>query len=473
MSTSPSSAEGGSRRPVRRELLEGPIALTLLRKCLPVVGGMIAMMSFNLVDTWFVSRLGPAPLAAVSFTFPVVFAVISLAIGLGIGTSAVVARRLGQGDIETVRRRATDAALLALVAGVLLSLLGLTTLEPMFRLLGADAELMPLIQDYMGIWYLGAAAVIVPRVLNSVLRAQGNTLIPGLMMALAALLNGLLDWLLIFGVGPFPALGVQGAALATVLSWGAMTAALFWQRELRDCLDLRRLTLGGLVASWRELSRIALPAAITSVFTPLALALITRIVAGHGHQAVAGYGVGTRIEAIAQIAVLALSMTLPPLVSQNVGAGQHERVRRAIFGCFVFVLAWQLGVWLLLQLLAPWLVDGYTAGEATGSVLRDFLWWVPLGLGAQGVVILAVSSFNALHEPSRAMRLSVIRLFLLTVPLAWVGSVIGDTRGIFVGLFLANVLVGLVAWRTLRRRLDAMLPVAPKVESNDSLEKKT
>ncbi|NIC06067.1 MATE family efflux transporter [Halomonas sp. DX6] len=458
---------------MRRELLEGPIALTLLRKCLPVVGGMIAMMSFNLVDTWFVSRLGPAPLAAVSFTFPVVFAVISLAIGLGIGTSAVVARRLGQGDIETVRRRATDAALLALVAGVLLSLLGLTTLEPMFRLLGADAELMPLIQDYMGIWYLGAAAVIVPRVLNSVLRAQGNTLIPGLMMALAALLNGLLDWLLIFGVGPFPALGVQGAALATVLSWGAMTAALFWQRELRDCLDLRRLTLGGLVASWRELSRIALPAAITSVFTPLALALITRIVAGHGHQAVAGYGVGTRIEAIAQIAVLALSMTLPPLVSQNVGAGQHERVRRAIFGCFVFVLAWQLGVWLLLQLLAPWLVDGYTAGEATGSVLRDFLWWVPLGLGAQGVVILAVSSFNALHEPSRAMRLSVIRLFLLTVPLAWVGSVIGDTRGIFVGLFLANVLVGLVAWRTLRRRLDAMLPVAPKVESNDSLEKKT
>jgi putative MATE family efflux protein len=452
----PSSSDSGARRPMRRELLEGPIALTLLRKCLPVVGGMIAMMSFNLVDTWFISRLGPEPLAAVSFTFPVVFAVISLAIGLGIGTSAVVARRLGQGDIEAVRRRATDAALLALAVGVGLTLLGLVTLEPLFRLLGADAALLPHIRDYMGIWYLGAAAVIVPRVLNSVLRAQGNTLIPGLMMALAALLNGLLDWLLIFGVGPIPALGVQGAALATVFSWSAMAAALFWQRELRDCLDLRHLTLAGLVESWRELSRIAVPAAITSVFTPLALALVTRIVAGHGHHAVAGYGVGTRIEAIAQIGVLALSMTLPPLVSQNAGAGQHDRVRRAIFGCFAFVLVWQLGVWLLLQLLAPWLVAGYTAGEEMGEVLRSFLWWVPLGLGAQGVVILAVSSFNALHEPARAMRLSIVRLFLLTVPLAWLGGVMGGTQGIFIGLFLANVLVGALAWRTLVSRLDAM-----------------
>ncbi len=450
---------------MRRELLEGPIGLTLLRKCLPVVGGMIAMMSFNLVDVWFIARLGPQPLAAVSFTFPVVFAVISLAIGLGIGTSAVVARRLGQGDIETVRRRATDAALLAFVVGLLLTGLGLVTLEPLFRLLGADATLMPHVRDYMGIWYLGAAMVIVPRVLNSVLRAQGNTLIPGMVMALAALLNGLLDWLLIFGVGPFPELGVRGAALATVLSWAAMTAALFWQRELRECLDVRHLTPAGLVESWRELSRIAVPAAITSVFTPLALALVTRIVADHGHHAVAGYGVGTRIEAIAQIAVLALSMTLPPLVSQNVGAGQHDRVRRAIFGCFVFVLVWQLGVWLLLQLLAPWLVSGYTAGGEAGAVLSSFLWWVPLGLGAQGVVILAVSSFNALHEPARAMRLSVIRLFLLTVPFAWLGGTLGGTRGIFVGLFVANVLVGLVAWRILRRRLDALHSGAPGVQA--------
>lgn len=450
---SPSSSTASRPRPARRELLEGPIALTLLRKSLPVVGGMIAMMSFNLVDTWFISRLGTEELAAVSFTFPVVFTVISLAIGLGIGTSAVVARRLGQGDLGTVRRRATDAALLALGVGLGMTLLGLATLEPLFRLMGADDLLMPHIRDYMGIWYLGAAAVIVPRVLNSILRAHGNTATQGLMMVLAAGTNVLLDWWLIFGIGPIPALGVSGAALATVLSWGLMAGVLVVQRELRELFDLTGLSWQGLAGSWRELGRIAGPAALTSVFTPIALGLVTRIVAGHGHDAVAGYGVGTRIEAISQIAVLALSMTLSPLVSQNAGAGQQDRVRRAILGCFVFVLAWQLLVWGVLQLLAPWLVAGYAKREAVGEVLRSFLWLVPLGLGAQGVVILAVSSFNALHRPARAMRLSVVRLFALTVPLAWLGGRLANSSGVFAGMLAANLLVALIAWRQIRAEL--------------------
>lgn len=438
---------------MRRELLEGPIAATLLRKTLPVIGGMIAMMSFNLVDTWFISRLGTEPLAAVSFTFPVVFTVISLAIGLGIGTSAVVARRLGRGEFEAVRRRTTDAALLALAVGLLMTLLGLATLEPLFRLLGADDALMPHIRDYMGIWYLGAAAVIVPRVLNSVLRAHGNTVTQGLMMALAAGANVLLDWLLIFGVGPFPAMGVSGAALATVLSWGLMAVALGFQKELRGLIDLAGLTPAGLLESWRELGRIAGPAALTSVFTPVAMGLLTRIIAGYGHDAVAGFGVGTRIEAVAQIAVLGLSMTLSPLVSQNAGAGQLDRVRRAIFGCFAFVLAWQLLVWLLLQGLAPGIVAGYAEREAVGEVLRTFLWLVPLGLGAQGVVILAVSSCNALHRPARAMRLSVTRLFLLLVPLAWLGGRLAGTTGVFAGMLAANGLMAIVAWWQVRRLL--------------------
>ncbi|WP_300272192.1 MATE family efflux transporter [Halomonas sp.] len=446
----PSQAPAAPPRPARRELLEDPIAATLLRKTLPVIGGMIAMMSFNLVDTWFISRLGTEQLAAVSFTFPVVFTVISLAIGLGIGTSAVVGRRLGRGEFDVVRRRATDAALLGLLVGLVMTALGLATLGPLFRLLGADAVLMPHIRAYMGVWYFGAAAMIVPRVLNSILRANGNTATQGLMMALAAVVNVVLDWWLIFGVGPFPALGVSGAALATVLSWALMATVLLFQRELRGLIDLAGLTPAALLGSWRELGRIAGPAALTSVFTPLAMGLLTRIVAGHGHDAVAAFGVGTRLEAIAQIAVLGLSMTLSPLVSQNAGAGQYARVRRAITGCFLFVLAWQLLVWGLLQGLAPWLVAAYAERQAVGEVLRAFLWLVPLGLGAQGVVILAVSSCNALHRPARAMRLSVVRLFVLSVPLAWLGGRLGGTTGIFAGMLLANLLMAMVAWWQVR-----------------------
>nr|WP_298375981.1 MATE family efflux transporter [uncultured Halomonas sp.] len=457
-STQPGDSSSTASRTVpTNPLLTGPIASTLFKKSLPVVAGSIAMLLFNLVDAWFIARLGTQPLAAFSFTFPVSFAAISLAIGMAIGTSAVVARRLGHGEVGTVRRRATDAFLLALLVGVAVTLAGRTSVVPLFTALGADQSLMPYIQAYMDVWYLGAAFVIAPRVLNSVLRAQGNTLIPGMMMGGAALLNAMLDPVLIFGLGPIPALGMSGAALATVISWAAMTLALFAQRDLRALMDFGRFKLAALIESWRELGRIALPAAITSVFTPIAMALVTRIVADYGHAAVAAFGVGTRIDAIAQIAVLSLSMTLSPFVSQNHGADQPERVKRAILGCFVFVLVWQLGVWIVLQLLAPWLTSSYAQNPEVGEVLRLFLWWVPLGLGAQGVVILTNSSFNALHQPRRALELSVVRLFVLFVPLAWLGGHLGGPLGIFLGMMSANLIMAAISWhqmrRTLRRRL--------------------
>ncbi|TDX30928.1 putative MATE family efflux protein [Modicisalibacter xianhensis] len=441
------------------DLLTGPIALTLFRKSLPVIGGMVAMMLFNLVDAWFVSRLGTTQLAAVSFTFPVSFAAISLAIGLGIGTSAVVGRRLGRGEVETVRRRATDAFLLSLLVGVAVTVVGLATLTPLFTALGADPTLMPHIHAYMGVWYFGAAFVIAPRVLNSVLRAQGNTLVPGLMMGGAALLNALLDPLLIFGLGPISGLGVSGAALATVISWGAMTLGLFAQRDLRALIDWQGLSLPALMASWGELGKIALPAAITSVFTPVAMALVTRIVADYGHAAVAAFGVGTRIDAIAQIVVLALSMTLSPFISQNQGADQPERVKRAIRGCFAFVLVWQLLIWGVLQGLAPWLTQSYAQTPDVGKVLRTFLWLVPLGLGAQGIVILTNSSFNALHRPRRALLLSVIRLFVLYVPLAWLGGHLAGPMGIFAGMLAANLIMAVISWRQIRSALRQRLGV--------------
>ncbi|SHF12738.1 putative efflux protein, MATE family [Modicisalibacter ilicicola DSM 19980] len=455
-SPSPDAAPPASSRAPSNSLLTGPIAATLVKKSLPVAAGSIAMMLFNLVDAWFIARLGTQPLAAISFTFPVSFTVISLAIGLAIGTSAVVGRRLGRGEVDTVRRRATDALLLALLLGVAVTLVGQATVSSLFTALGADQALMPYIHDYMGIWYLGAIFVIAPRVLSSVLRAQGNTLVPGLMIGAAAILNGLLDPLLIFGWGPLPALGVGGAALATVISWSVMTLALLIY--LRAMIALRDMTWSTLVDSWRELGRIALPAAVTSVFTPIAMALVTRIVADYGHAAVAAFGVGTRIDAIAQIAVLSLSMTLSPFVSQNHGAGRPERVKRAILGCFAFVLIWQLGVWGALQVLAPWLTGSYAETPEVGEVLRLFLWLVPLGLGAQGVVILANSSFNALHRPRRALELSVVRLFVLFVPLAWLGGQLAGPLGIFLGMMSANFVMALISWwqmrRTLRRRLE-------------------
>ena len=446
----PATPRRASSRRGTRDLVRDPIASTLARMTGPVIGGIVTMMLFNLVDAWFIAQLGTPELAAVTMTFPVTFGVISIAIGLSIGTTAVVGRRLGRGELETVKARTTDSSLLGLLLGLVMLVLGLASIEPLFGLLGADDTLMPHIRDYMQVWYFGAPFVLLPRVLGSVLRAEGNTLVPSLVMAAAGVLNALLDPLLIFGIGDWQGMGVAGAALATVLSWLAMTLGLLALPLLRARLDFRHLSVTRLVTSWREVGAIGLPAALTSVMTPIATALVTRIVSQHGHAAVAAYGIGSRIESLALILVLALSMTLSPFISQNDGAGQQRRVWRAIHGVLAFILVWQLVVWLGLGLGGEWIAARFAESQEVAGLVSTYLWLIPAALGAQGVIILANSSLNALHKPRRAMMLSLVRLFALLVPLAWLGGALYGVIGIFAGVATSYLLMGGISYLALR-----------------------
>ena len=145
---------------------------------IPMIFGMITLMMFNLVDTFFISLLGTEPLAAVRFTFPVTFTVISLAIGLGIGTSAVIAKALGSDKLDEARFDASIALLISVVMVFFLSVLGYLLITPTFKLLGAGQQVLPLIHDYMSVWFLGSVFLLTPLVGNSVLRASGDTKTP-------------------------------------------------------------------------------------------------------------------------------------------------------------------------------------------------------------------------------------------------------------------------------------------------------
>ncbi|MGO2168146.1 MATE family efflux transporter, partial [Pseudoalteromonas sp.] len=184
------------------DLLNDPILPTLKKMTIPMIFGMITLMMFNLVDTFFIGLLGTKPLAAVSFTFPVTFTVISLAIGLGIGTSAVIGRALGSNKLDEARFDGSIALMIAIVMVCILSFSGYLFIEPIFKLLGAGEQVLPLIHDYMSIWFIGSIFLITPMVGNSVLRASGDTTTPSVVMGGAGLINAFLDPMLIFGFGP-------------------------------------------------------------------------------------------------------------------------------------------------------------------------------------------------------------------------------------------------------------------------------
>ncbi|MDX1320761.1 MAG: MATE family efflux transporter, partial [Oceanospirillum sp.] len=300
--------------------------------------------------------------------------------------------------------------------------------------------------------------VVLPRAISSALRASGNTLVPGLVMIGSALLNAILDPILIFGWGPVPAMGVQGAALATLISWMMLTLAIFILPQVRQqLLSFDRPAIKEVLESWMIIGKIAVPAIISSILTPVSAAILTRIVAGYGNEAVASFGVGSRIESISLIVVFALSMTLPPFVSQNLGAEQIRRVYQGVMGCFAFAMIWQGLVWLFLLLVQDPLVGAFAeSGSNLAAHLHWFLWLVPLGLGLQGVVILANSTMNALHQPMIALRLSIVRLFVLYVPVCALGGWLFGLYGIFGGAVVANALMAMISFWTVRRAINQL-----------------
>ncbi len=434
------------------DLLEGDIGSTLKRMTIPMIMGMVMMMSFGLIDTFFVSLLGTDPLAAISFTFPVTFTVISLNIGLGIGTSAIIGKLQGSKALTKSQLYASGSLMLSVLLVGALAIIGFFTIEPIFRLLNASNLLMPYISDYMGLWYLSSIFLAIPMVGNSVLRACGDTRTPSIVMAAGGGLNALLDPLFIFGLGPIPAMGIKGAALATFIAWVVGALAILYILAVRRKLILPRLlTLSELFESSRAILTIGLPAAGANMLTPIAGGVMTAVVASYGAEAVAAWGVGNRMESIASIVVLALSMTLPPFVSQNVGAMQIERVKKAYALTLKFVLIWQFIVFVAMWGLSSWIADTF-ANEAEVSVLIQlFLMIVPLGYGMQGVIILTNSSLNAMHQPMTALVLSVIRLFIFFVPISVAGSMLFGIKGLFIGNVIANIVMAGVSLAVFKR----------------------
>lgn len=419
----------------------------LQRLTWPVLGGMLTMMSFNLVDTFFISLLGTAQLAAISFTFPVTFLLISLAIGLSIGTSAVIAKALGAGLADTAKEDSLAALWLGAALVSVLALIIAFYLEPLFTLLGATDTTLPFIREYMLIWLAGSVLLVTPMIGNAILRAAGETKIPSLVMASGGLVNAVLDPILIFGLGPVPAMGMQGAALATVFSWlTGFIFIIYWLAVKRDLLDRFYLPLSLALPIWRRILHIGMPAAVANMLTPIAMAILTVIIASYGPEAVAALGVGMRLESIACLVVLALSMTLPPVVGQNFGAGLLGRVQQAYFTACHFVLKWQAGVFLLLALLAYPIAALFTQDQQVATYIRYFIWSLPLSYGLQGVIILTNSSFNALHLPAKAMILSLVRFFVCYIPLAWLGAKIAGVPGLFIGAMVGNLLTASLAY---------------------------
>ncbi len=432
------------------QLTSTPVKKVMLRMIAPASFGMLMTFMFQLVDTYFIGKLGTLELASISFAYPVYLLIVSLFMGISAGISSSIGKALGESNLLKAKLISGISILFFSFATLLIGIIGYKTIIPLFTLLGANADTLPHIAAYMQIIYLGMFALVGTLIGNAALMAKGIMLKSTLIMAIGGVINLVLDYLLIFGAGPIPAMELEGAALATVISWIStcilMTILLVKEKLIRIHFPK------GTINTLKEVIYISLPAVAAQVLNPIAIAVITRLSSAYGDAAVAAYGIATRIESLGLTAILSLSVILTPIVAQNFGAKIQQRLDQIIVYSGKLTVYWGIALFLLLFFLAEPLAGIFTSDELIIKHITFYFRIVGISFPSFGLALITTSFFNGVYQPKASLQITLLRSLGLTIPLAIIGSLV-DSTGIWIGIAIANILSAIYADKRLKKWL--------------------
>ncbi len=434
-----------------------------MRLTVPMFLGISSMIVASMIDTIYIGRIGTQPLAAVSFSFPMVMGLSSISMGLGVGATSIMSRTLGRGDRTRAYVLGTHTLLLVLMLVVSLAVVGRLFGPHLFRVMGADDVMLPMITAYMNIWFIGLPLFALPMVAMSMLRALGNARIPGLLMTGGAAAQVLLAPALIFGLpGIHDGIGYLGSAWGFVISRSltfCATAYVLTRRGMFKPLGEWR----GVLESWREVLRIGVPSIMTNLIGPVSMGVVFGLLAKYGHAVVAGFGVAVRIESLALMILMALSSSISPMVGQNWGAGRHERIDDALHFGYRFSFAWGVFIFAVLALFGRTIVGVINDDPAVIDATYHYLLIVPLTYSMMGVSMVSGSCFVALGRPMPSLILTITRMVVIYVPLALLGDHLFGYRGIFGAAAVANVVVAGASYVWVTRMVRHMRAALPLV----------
>ena len=430
---------------LKTDLTTRSASSTLLSLATPMVLGVSSSIVVQTIELGFIGQLSTTHVAAITFTFPIVMILTSIALGISIGTSSVIARKIGSDEHSESNRLATHS--LILVTGMIsvLSIVGWLAIDPLFTAMGASAEVLPLIHSYLDIYYPGTVLFTVTMVAGNIMRAHGSANIPGAAMTIGAFINLALDPILIFGWFGAPRMELAGAATAMLITRIATSAVLLYY-VFGHRFAVRSMSLSGFISSARKILHVGLPAMATQLIGPVSGAVITRLIASHGETAVAGFGVATRIEALAVMLFFALSGSIGPFVGQNAGAQRYDRVKEGVFASYKFCIAWGVFAAIVLYFLGGQFASWIDDKEAVVTTAALYLALVPWSYGLWGILMMSSASFNALGKPLPSTTMSFMRMFILNVPMALVFNQAFGYEGVFLSICLSNTIMGLIAY---------------------------
>ena len=404
--------------------------------------GLMAVFAVDFIDMIFISMLGKSELAAaVGYASAILFFTTSFGIGMAIAAGALVAQALGAGDTDLAQRRATNVLIYGVLFGIGFAALVWSNLEPLARLIGASDQTLALTVSYLGIVVPSMPLLMVGMIGGAILRAHGDARRSMWATIGGAIVNAVLDPILIFGFG----LELTGAALATVAARAAI-AAIALAPLIRVYGGFGRPTPSSILPDLRPVLAIAGPAILTQLATPIGQAYVTRTMASFGEDAVAGMAIVSRLTPISFAIIFALSGAVGPIIGQNFGAGQTDRVRGAFREGVIFTAVVCVVVsGLLFALRSPLEMLFELDGQARQLV---FLFAGPLSLlfFFNGVIFVGNAAFNNLGHPFYSTMINWGRHTLGTIPLVVLGAMWFGAPGVLIGQAVGGVLFAALTW---------------------------
>ena len=452
---------GDAIRGTNADYTKIPLGRAVLLLAVPMVLELVLESTFAVVDIWFVARLGASAVATVGLTETFLFLLYAIAIGLAMAVTAVVARRIGEGDRRAAAISAAQALWIAVLVSLPFSVAGIVWARELLQLMGAEAWTLTHGVRYMQ-WMLGSNVVIMLLfVCNAIFRGAGDAAVAMRVLWVANGLNIVLDPILIFGLGPIPALGVEGAAIATVIGRGTGVAMQLWIL-LRGSRHIRVAAsqLGLDAATAWNVVRTSLGGIGQMIVAMTAWIFLMRILAAIGSEAVAGATIAMRLMMFTLMPAWGMSNAAATLVGQNLGAGEPGRAEASVWRIGWYNMVFTVAVSVLFFLFPRELIGIFTDERAVIDVGAEWLRVLSYSYFVYGWWMVAVQAFNGAGDTITPTKINLVFFWLIQIPLAWLLALHFDLQatGVFWAVFVSETSVGLFTlslfarggWKTAR-----------------------
>ncbi|EMA48641.1 MULTISPECIES: MATE family efflux transporter [Halococcus] len=455
------------------DLTSGGIGRPLLYLSLPIVITNLFQTAYNLADTFWLGQYSTDALAAISFAFPMVFLLISLALGLSVAGSVLVAQHVGAGEEDRAEYAASQTVTFSVIASLVLGVIGYFAVDWLIQLLGASEAIAPLAAGYMRVFSIGLVFVFGFAMFIALMRGYGDTITPMLVMFGSVVINIVLDPLLIFGFESNPLFGylglrglesslyaatgfagsgIEGAAIATIASRALAFVVALWimfRGERGVQINLRQMVPD--LSYARRMLSIGLPASVEGTVRSISINLLLVVIATFPTTVVAAYGIGTRIFSVVFLPAIAFSQGVETMTGQNIGADEVDRAGRTNhFGAVVlFVVLSVIGA--IVWLGAAPIVSVFTTDPAVVDVGATFLRYSAPTFGFIGIMRAYTGGFRGAGMTMIAAVIAVGTLGLVRLPIAWLGAGVLGVTGLWLAFPISNVVGGLISYFWFRR----------------------